>query len=70
MDHQWLLPFFTCVLTHVGQMPVARPGCPMDHIQTLVNRSPGDLWLRCIGSIRFSFPLFSPSVHGIRGETG
>src|SRR5512145_2208373 len=29
-----------------GDLPVAQPGCPMDHFQTLVNRSPGDLWLR------------------------
>jgi hypothetical protein len=27
----------------------------MDHIQTLVNQSPGDLWMRCIGSILFVF---------------
>jgi len=47
MDHQWLVPYFTCVLTHAGQLvPVAQPGCPVDHIQTLVNRSPGDLWRR------------------------
>jgi len=32
-------------------MPVAQPGCPMDHIQASANRSPGDLWLRCIGTI-------------------
>src|SRR4030042_7041398 len=35
--------------------PVAHPGCPVDHIQTLVNQSPGDLWMRCIGSILFVF---------------
>jgi hypothetical protein len=33
----------------------AHPGCPVDHIQTLVNQSPGDLWMRCIGSIHFVF---------------
>jgi len=27
----------------------------VDHIQTLVNQSPGDLWMRCIGSILFVF---------------
>ncbi len=36
-------------------LPVAHPGCPVDHIQTLVNQSPGDLWMRCIGSIHFVF---------------
>jgi len=33
-------------LNPAGLLPVAHPGCPMDHIQTLVNRSPGDLWIR------------------------
>jgi hypothetical protein len=32
-------------------MPVAHPGCPMDHIQALANRSPGDLWVRCVGTL-------------------
>jgi hypothetical protein len=32
-------------------MPVAHPGCPMDHFQALANRSPGDLWVRCIGTL-------------------
>ena len=32
-------------------MPVAHPGCPMDHVQALANRSPGDLWVRCIGTL-------------------
>jgi hypothetical protein len=36
-------------------LPVAHPGCPVDHLQTLVNQSPGDLWMRCIGSIPFVF---------------
>ena len=36
-------------------LPVAHPGCPVDHLQTLVNKSPGDLWMRCIGSISFVF---------------
>jgi hypothetical protein len=37
-------------------MPVAHPGCPMDHVQALANRSPGDLWVRYIGTL---FHLFS-----------
>jgi hypothetical protein len=32
-------------------MPVAHPGCPMDHFQALAIRSPGDLWVRCIGTL-------------------
>ena len=36
-------------------LPVAHPGCPVDHIQTLVNQSPGDLWMRCIGNTHFVF---------------
>jgi len=43
-------------------MPVAHPGCPMDHIQALANRSPGDLWVRCIGTLLDLFSgLFSVS---------
>ncbi len=51
MDHQWLLPSFTCEKTLCRAVPVAHPGCPMDHFQTHVNRSPGDLWERYIGTI-------------------
>ena len=44
-------------------MPVAQPGCPMDHIQASANRSPGDLWLRCIGTI-FHQPFVYLAVTG------
>jgi hypothetical protein len=44
-------------------MPVAQPGCPMDHFQTLVNRSPGDLWLCCIGTLlHLYFWIYRSSV--------
>lgn len=52
-----------------GVMPVAQPGCPMDHIQTLVNRSPGDLWMRFIGNTDWS-PRFFSSSHGAKNRDG
>ena len=67
MDHQWLLPSFTCEKTLCRAVPVAHPGCPMDHVQTLVNRSPGDLWERCIGIIVSAPGILSISEGTSRG---
>ena len=55
MDHQWRAAVLHLCLNPCRALPVAHPGCPVDHIQTLVNQSPGDLWMRCIGSILFVF---------------
>jgi hypothetical protein len=60
MDHQWRAAVLHLCLNPAGRMPVAHPGCPMDHFQTLVNRSPGDLWMRCIGTISSGVRIFSP----------
>jgi len=54
MDHKWHAAVLHLCLNPAG-LPVAHPGCPVDHIQTPVNQSPGDLWMRCIGSILFIF---------------
>ena len=55
MDHQWRAAVLHLCLNPCRALPVAHPGCPVDHIQTLVNQSPGDLWMRFIGSILFVF---------------
>jgi len=55
MDHQWRAAVLHQCLNPCRALPVAHPGCPVDHLQTLVNQSPGDLWMRCIGSILFVF---------------
>ena len=55
MDHKWRAAVLHLCLNPCRALPVAHPGCPVDHIQTLVNQSPGDLWMRCIGSILFVF---------------
>jgi hypothetical protein len=59
MDHQWRAAVLHLCFNPCRALPVAHPGCPMDHIQTLVNKSPGDLWMRCIGSNHIFFLLFS-----------
>ena len=40
----------------------------MDHLQTLVNQSPGDLWMRCIGSILFVFCYLALGDELVGGE--
>jgi hypothetical protein len=59
MDHQWRAAVLHLCFNPCRALPVAHPGCPMDHFQTLVNKSPGDLWTRFIGSIYVFFLLFS-----------
>jgi hypothetical protein len=55
MDHQWRAAVLHLCFNPCRALPVAHPGCPMDHFQTLVNKSPGDLWMRFIGSIYVFF---------------
>ena len=43
-------------------MPVAHRVVPSDHIQALANQSPGDLWVRFVGTLsHLSCGVFSVS---------